>query len=91
MPEAALKFVYGVGFLIITIDGLTTVRDVIFSLVGCMPNANPYRLWGLQQTLFLPVQPFQGDFGVVCGWAHWQSCWVSYDSGAGPGCRQREW
>lgn len=34
MPEAALKFVHGVGFFIITIYGVTTVRDVVFALVG---------------------------------------------------------
>ena len=51
-------------------QGIATVRDAVFALVACVLNTNPNMLemvgaWGLQQTAYLPVQPFQCSFGQI--------------------------
>jgi len=47
MPEISLELVDGVGLRVVPVYGVAAVGDTVFSLVGCVPNTNPYRL-GMQ-------------------------------------------
>lgn len=60
MPEVALEIEDCLGEFVVTIHSVTAIGNSVFTLVGYVLNANPYRrsmvmVWRLQQTVFLPM------------------------------------
>ena len=44
MPEATLELIGCVGVHAVPMDDTAAIGDAVLALVGCMLNANPYRL-----------------------------------------------
>ena len=64
MPETPVELIAGVGEFVVAICLVATVGDSVFSPVGCMLNAIVLTC-SLRKTMFLPVQPFQCNVGLI--------------------------
>jgi len=64
VPETPVELIDGVGEFVVAICLVATVGDSVFSFVGCMSNAIVLTC-GLWKTMFLPVQPFQCNVGLI--------------------------